>query len=279
MRVALLGGTGFIGTTLVDALHRRGDDVVLCSLREPHEAAAACSHCDAIVNLAGEPIAQRWTPAVKERILASRVQAPRLFLDALAALPHRACVYVSASAVGYYGSSLEATFDEESGPGSDFLANVCVAWEREARQAVVLDMRVACVRTGLALGHGGALAKMLPLFRLGLGGRYGNGRQWHSWIHVDDLIAIYLLAIDGAQGTLNGVSPQPVTDAEFAAILARVLHRPAALPVPAFALRAALGAGASVILQGQRVLPVRAKKLGFRFTFADLTSALESLVR
>jgi hypothetical protein len=279
MRVALLGGSGFVGGALAGALRERGDDVILLSLRAPRDSAVAAAACDAIVNLAGEPVAQRWTKAVKHRIIMSRTQAPHDFLEALAALPSQAQTYVSASAIGYYGHDLAATFDEGSAPGDDFLARVCVEWEREAQRAQGIGMRTACVRTGLALGRGGALSKMLPLFRLGLGGRYGDGRQWYSWIHIDDLAALYLLAIDEAGGAINATAPYPARNAEFAATLATVLRRPASLPVPAFALRVALGEGADALLQGQRVLPNRAKACGFRFKFPQLQGALESLLR
>ncbi|HEY9085110.1 MAG TPA: TIGR01777 family oxidoreductase [Candidatus Tyrphobacter sp.] len=277
-RVALLGGSGFIGTALATALRARGDEVSLLSLRAPRAAAAAASACGVIVNLAGEPIAQRWTPKIKRRILDSRTRAPRDFLEALAALPRTSRAYVSASAIGYYGSDPDATFDETSLSGNDFLARVCLGWEREAQGAEALGMRTACVRTGLLLGHGGALAKMLPLFALGLGGRYGDGRQWYSWIHIDDAIALYLLAIDGLRGAVNATAPHPVRNADFAATLARALRRPAFLAVPAFALRLALGEGAQVILGGQRVLPKRAEELGFRFKFPELLGALKPLV-
>ncbi len=278
-RVALLGGSGFIGTELAGALRARGDDVALLSLREPAAAAAVASACDAIVNLAGEPVAQRWTPGVKRRIILSRTQAPHDFLEALRVLPREATVYVSASAIGYYGPNREETFFEASPPGIDFLARVCVEWEQETQRAQALGLRSSCLRTGLVLGRGGALSKMLPLFRLGLGGRHGDGRQWFSWIHIDDLVALYLLALDGVGGAINATAPHPVRNADFAATLGAVLRRPTLLPVPAFALRAVLGEGANALLEGQRVLPKRVQELGFRFKFPELRGALESLLR
>jgi uncharacterized protein len=279
MRVAVLGASGFVGSALCAALRARGDDVLALSLRDTDEAARRAAPCDAIVNVAGEPVARRWTRAVKRRILESRTVSPRDFLARLAGSSPRAAVYVSASAVGYYGASDDAVLDEASPPGSDFLATVCVEWERIAGHAQELGMRTACIRTGLALGHGGALATMLPLFRLGLGGRFGNGRQWYSWIHIDDLIGIYLLAIDRAQGAINAVAPNPVRNATFAATLGRVLQRPAVLPVPAFVLDLALGEGADALLRGQHVVPRRAEELGYRFAFVDLEQALRRLVR
>jgi uncharacterized protein (TIGR01777 family) len=279
LKVLLLGASGFVGRHLEVALSDRGIEVVSASLRDPAVAAGTAAQCDAIVNLAGEPIAQRWNAEVKRRIESSRVEAPRRFLDALAQRERRATVYVSASAVGYYGTSETATFVEESPPGDDFLARVCAAWEREALRATNLGMRVALVRTGIALGaDGGALEKMLPPFRLGMGGVIGSGRQWLSWVHVADLIGIYLLALGGADGPLNACSPNPVTNATFTKELAAALKRPAILPVPTVALRAILGEGANMLLGGQRVLPNRTQQLGYRFEFPELRDALANLL-
>lgn len=279
MKILVLGASGFVGRHLARALHARGDEVVTASLRDPIEAASAAAACEAVVNLAGEPIAQRWNAAVKGRIEASRVEAPRRFLDALAERTRRCTIYVSASAVGYYGTSETATFVEESAPGSDFLARACVAWEREALRAANLGMRVASVRTGIALGtDGGALAKMLPPFRLGIGGIVGDGRQWLSWIHIDDLIGIYLIALREAEGPLNACAPNPVTNAAFTRALGAALHRSTALPVPTLALRAMFGEGADILLRGQRVLPERTQRLGYRFAFAELKDALANLL-
>ncbi len=279
MKVLLLGASGFVGRHLVDALRRRGDEVATASLRDPAAAAATARTCDAIVNLAGESIAQRWNDDVKRRIEASRTEAPRAFLDALSSGERRCSVYVSASAIGYYGSSLTASFDEASPPGDDFLARVCIGWERVAASAAALGMRVAIVRTGIVLGtDGGALATMLVPFRLGLGGVAGSGRQWYSWIHVADLTGIYVLALDSAAGPLNGCAPNPVTNAEFTHALGLALHRPTLLPTPAFALRAMLGEGAAIVLEGQRVLPKRTLECGYRFEFPLLNGALANLL-
>ncbi|MGA8326653.1 MAG: TIGR01777 family oxidoreductase [Candidatus Cybelea sp.] len=279
MKVLLLGGSGFVGRHLREALAARGDQIVTASLRDPSAAASIAASCDAVVNLAGEPIAQRWNEGVKQRIEASRVDAPRIFLDALAQCDRRTAVYVSASAIGYYGTSDTETFVEESPPGDDFLARVCVAWEREASRAPALGMRVALVRTGVALGKdGGALQKMLPPFQLGVGGIIGSGRQWFSWVHVDDLVSIYLMGLDSGEGPLNACAPNPVTNAEFTKALGGALHRPVALPVPTIALRAILGEGAAMLLQGQRVLPRRTQELGYRFRFGTLTDALANLL-
>lgn len=279
MRVLLLGATGFVGKHLSAALHARGDEVFEGSLRDPAASARTAAQCDAIVNLAGEPIAQRWNESVKQRIEASRVEAPRRFIEALAAIERRCTVYVSASAIGYYGTSETETFVESSPPGHDFLASVCVGWEREAQKAAQLRMRVAMVRTGVVLGaDGGALEKMLPPFRAGMGGVIGSGRQWLSWIHIADLAGIYLTAIDGIEGPVNATAPNPVTNADFTHELGNALHRPTLLPVPTIALRAMLGEGADMLLQGQRVLPQRTQELGYRFASERLTDALANLL-
>ncbi|MBV8498256.1 MAG: TIGR01777 family oxidoreductase [Candidatus Eremiobacteraeota bacterium] len=279
MRLLLLGGSGFVGRHLSEALRERGDTVTLASLRDPAEAARAAASCEAIVNLAGEPIAQRWTAALKRRIEESRVAMPRRFLELVAQNSRQGSVYVSASAIGYYGTSETETFDEQSPPGHDFLARVCAAWEGEARAAAGLGMRVAIVRNGITLGtDGGALRKILPPFRAGAGGRVGSGRQWFSWIHITDAVGIYLMAIDRVEGALNACAPAPVTNAEFTAELGSALHRPAMLPVPTLALRALLGEGTDMLLKGQRVLPRRTEQLGYRFRFPELRAALANLL-
>jgi uncharacterized protein (TIGR01777 family) len=279
MRVLVLGASGFVGKHLVEALRGRRDEVAAGSLRDPAAAAEAASSCDAIVNLAGEPLAQRWNSDVKRRIEASRVESPRHFLEMLAKSSGRCTTYVSASAVGYYGTSETETFVEESPPGDDFLARVCVGWEREAKGAAALGMRVAIVRTGIALGaDGGALAKILPPFKMGAGGIVGNGKQWFSWVHVADLVGIYLTALDSIEGVVNACAPDPVTNATFTTELAARLHRPAKIPVPTFALRVMLGEGAEMLLKGQRVLPRRTQELGYRFEFPQLEAALRNLL-
>lgn len=279
MKIAILGASGFVGKHLTRVLRERGDEIVETSLRDPAAAAVAAHECDAIVNLAGEPLGQRWNAKVKQRIEESRVEQPRRFLDALAQLPRRCSIYVSASAIGYYGTSETETFVEHSPPGDDFLAHVCAGWEHEARRAGDLGMRVSIVRSGFALGNdGGALPKMLPPFRAGMGGVVGNGRQWVSWVHVQDLIGIYLMALDRIDGALNGCAPNPETNAAFTHALGEALHRPTKLAVPTFALRAMLGEGADILLRGQRVLPERALELGYRFEFAQLTAALANLL-
>lgn len=279
MRVTVLGASGFIGRRLVAALRARGDVVVELSLRDPEAAAAASAGSDAVVNLAGAPISVRWTAATKEALKSSRVDLPRRYLAALAGAAERPKAYVSASAVGYYGTSRSATFVETSPPGDDFLAGVCVAWEAEAETAATLGMRVTKLRTGLVLGsEGGALAMLFPVFRLGLGGPVGDGGQWYSWIHADDAVGIILHAVDGVDGVLNAVAPKPVTNRDFSRALGRVVHRPAFLPTPAFATRLMLGEGAIIVNEGQRVLPQRTLATGYVFRHPDLDEALSSLL-
>ena len=299
MRIAVTGGTGLIGPSVCRRLLDQGDRVVVLtrdparagpklpggveSVRWPEgpEGAKALGGLDAILNLAGEPIAQRWTPAVKSRLLESRVAAlDRLFELALRSTS-RPAVLVSASAIGYYGSRGDETLTEESLPGTGFLPEVCVAWEEAARRFEALGVRTARVRIGIVLSkEGGALGKMLPLFRTGLGGPVGTGRQWMSWIHLDDLADLLLFALrDGrAVGPLNGTAPAPVTNASFAATVGSVLRRPALLPAPGVALRLVLGEMATLVLDGQRVLPARARDLGFPFRYPSVEGALRQIL-
>jgi uncharacterized protein len=279
MKILLLGGGGFIGAHLTAALGGRGDQVQSASIRDAPRAARIAAQSDVVVNLAGESIAQRWSDSVKERITESRTDAPKRFLDALALLARSTVAYVSASAIGYYGMSETQTFTEESPPGDDFLARVCVNWEAHAMLARELGMRVAIVRSGIALGtDGGALAKMLAPFRLGVGGIIGSGCQWLSWIHIDDLVGIYLAAIDSLDGPVNATAPLPVTNAEFTKALSSQVHRPAMFRVPTPALRVLLGEGADMLLRGQRVLPKRLQELGYDFKYRELAAALEHLL-
>jgi uncharacterized protein (TIGR01777 family) len=279
VKITIVGASGFIGRHLSAALTSRGDHVTGVSLRNPDAAAAACAGSDVVVNLAGENVAQRWTPEVKARIRASRVDAPRALIASLGRVEPKPKAYVSASAIGYYGTSESASFEETSGAGGGFLAGVCVEWEAEADRAATHGMRVAKVRTGLVLGtDGGALPKLLPLYRLGAGGIVASGRQWYSWIHVDDQVGVYLHAIDGAEGVLNATAPNPVRNADFNRSLAATLHRPAVFPAPAFAVQLLLGEAASVVTEGQRVLPVRTLATGYTFRYAEIDAAFRSLL-
>ncbi|HEY8312851.1 MAG TPA: TIGR01777 family oxidoreductase [Candidatus Baltobacteraceae bacterium] len=280
MRIAIFGASGFVGRHLVDALQRRGDEVRTGSIRDPQAGAALAEGCDAIVNLAGEPIAQKWSDDVKQKMERSRTQAPRALLDALASVANKPHAYISASAVGYYGTSEDATFTEESGPGNDFLARICVAWEREAQRAADLGMRVTRVRTGVALGAGGGvMEKLLPPFKMGAGGRVGSGKQWYSWVHIDDLIGVYELALGGVDGALNATAPNPVRNADFTHELGKALHRPTIFPVPQFAIKSLLGEGAVAVLEGQRVLPQRTQAEGYVFRFPTIDAAFADVLR
>lgn len=279
MKVGVSGASGFIGKHLCAALRARGDEVIELSMREPRAAAEQAARCEAFVNLSGETLSQRWNDRVKREIFRSRTEAPAEFLEALSRFDSKPTMYVSASAIGYYGTSESATFTEVSPPGNDFLANVCIEWERTAHSAQTLGMRVACVRSGLVLAaNGGALQKLLPIFKAGTGGRAGSGQQWYSWIHVDDVVGIYLLALDGVDGAVNATAPNPVRNAEFTDRLGRALHRPAALPAPPFMLKLALGEGATLVLDGQRVLPARAQAEGYVFKFPTLETALKNIL-
>ncbi len=279
MKITIVGASGFIGGHLVAALRARGDDVTTASLRDVAAAANACAGADAVVNLAGEPVAQRWTAAAKAKIRSSRVETGRAFIEALGRLPQVPKAYVSSSAIGYYGRSVEATFDETSGPGDDFLAQVCVAWEATADLAAMHGMRVSKIRTGLVLGtEGGALAKLLPLFKLGAGGVVASGKQWYSWIHIDDEVGIYLHALDGQDGVLDATAPEPMRNAEFTRALGAAVHRPTLFPTPAFAIGLVLGEGAIVVTEGQRVLPTRTLATGYRFRYTTLDTALHALL-
>src|SRR5712691_1761071 len=253
MIIVVTGASGFIGRRLTERLRAEGHTVREISLRSRSPIVPVCH---AVVHLAGEPVAQRWTRSSRERILKSRVEGTKALVNALS--EHPPSVLIGASAIAYYGSRGDAILTETSKPGRDFLAQVVTAWEREARSAEQLDIRVVPLRFGMVLGRrGGALKKMLPPFRLGLGGRLGTGKQWMSWIHLDDLIALIGFAIESAQctGAMNAVAPHPVTNAEFTHDLARALHRPAIFPVPEFALKLLYGEMSQVILGSQRVTP------------------------
>jgi len=248
MRVAIPGGSGLIGRALVRQLAARGDEVVMLS-RDPARAKeafgdeiaaaygpeqleTALSGADAVINLAGEPVAQRWNAKVKELIRASRVDRTQRLVSILGSLPAdvRPKVLVSSSASGYYGDGRDAERDESSPAGTDFLASVCIEWERAASGATDLGLRVALIRTGIVLARaGGALKTMLPPFRAGVGGRIGSGEQYMPWIHIDDIVGLYLAALSGDEwtGPINGGSPNPATNAEFTRELGRALHRPA----------------------------------------------------
>jgi uncharacterized protein (TIGR01777 family) len=229
------------------------------------------------VYLAGAPVAQRWTREARRKIRASRIEGARLLIAALSRLSQKPSALICASAIGIYGARGDEVLTESSPPGQGFLADVCREWESSADLAKVLGLRVVKLRIGVVLGPGGgALARMLPPFKAGLGGRLGSGRQWMSWIHLDDLVELVRFAVEqpSLRGVVNATSPNPVTNAAFTAALAAVLKRPAVLPVPAFALKMAFGAMAEILLDSQRVLPQVAQAVGFQFQYPDLEPAL-----
>jgi hypothetical protein len=276
MNIAIAGASGFLGRALSGRLRASGHSITPISLRT-QPPAEVFAGCQAVVNLAGEPVAQRWTSATRERISDSRIQGTRSLVAALR--KHPPAILVSASAVGYYGSRGDEILTENSPPASDFLGRVAVGWEQEARAAEQFGVRVVTPRIGVVLGRGGgALAQMLPPFRLGVGGRLGTGAQWMSWIALDDVLSLIEFAIEDAalSGPVNAVAPNPVTNAVFTRKLAAALHRPAILPVPAFALKILFGEMSEILLGGQRVTPQAALRAGFRFRFAELGEALRA---
>lgn len=291
MRVTVTGASGRIGSLLADRLRARGDEVTLLSRSaekgmqwDPAAGpapAAALSGRDAVIHLAGEDVAQRWNAETKRRIHDSRETGTRNLVAGIAALPEadRPGVLVSGSASGYYGPHGDEQVDESSPPGDDFLAQVCVAWEREADAASALGLRVVRIRTGIVLDRaGGALAKMLPPFKLGVGGPVAGGRQWMPWIHRDDEVGILVAALDGAawSGPVNTCAPNPVTNKDFSKALGRALHRPAFAPVPALAIKALYGEMAQIVTTGVRMVPARATELGYAFAHPELDEALRS---
>jgi len=243
--------------------------------------ADSLSDADAIIHLAGEPVAQRWTTDTKQKIRDSRVNGTRHLVQALSKLSQRPQTLVCASAIGYYGDRGDETLTESSAPGSGYLAEVCEAWEKEARAAESLGVRVVRVRIGIVLdARGGALAKMLPPFKMGLGGKLGSGRQWMSWIHIQDVVSLIQLALaQPLTGAVNAVAPNPATNADFTKALGAALKKPTLFPVPKFALGIMFGEMSEVLLASQRVLPRAAESAGFRFQFPDLAPALADALK
>lgn len=299
MRTVIAGGSGFLGGALKDALVRDGHEVVVLSRSAgargtgsartvawtPNGASGAWASeldgAEAVINLAGESIAgRRWTGAQKQRILESRVLATKSLVAAVRAAARPPAVFVSGSAVGYYGPLGDEVATEERGPGADFLSEVCVAWETEAQRASG-PSRVVLVRTGIVLERdGGALPQMLPPFWFGAGGPVGSGRQYWPWIHRRDWVDLVRFAIrtPGVSGPLNATGPSPVTNKAFAAALGRALHRPAVLPAPGGALKILLGEMAdALLLSGQRAVPAKALQLGFPFAYPDVDAALGAI--
>ena len=303
MKIVLAGGTGFLGRPLSNALTSRGHQVVVLS-REARSSstpgiryvawqadgstgswAQEVNGADAIVNLAGASIGdKRWTQARKQELRESRVLATRSLVSAVREAASRPTVFVQGSAVGYYGTSETQTFDESFPPGQDFLGDLAMAWEAEAHPAATLGCRLVLVRTGIALEKdGGVLAEMQRPFTFFVGGPMASGRQYLSWIHRDDWIAMVIWALEtpSVSGVINATAPDPVTNAVFSKALGRAMHRPSWIPVPAFALRIVVGkefADAGLI-NGQRVLPVRPQALGFTFKYPTIESALAAIYK
>ena len=299
MRVFVTGGTGFIGTRLVHALAERGDECVVLSRSatdrwgnpkvevlkgdptRPGEWQSRVGDADVVVNLAGKRLVEpphRWTEARKRQLVQSRVESTRQVVAAIRAASTSPAVLLSASAIGYYGDRAADVLDESASPGDDFLAKLSLEWEEAAREAEGVT-RVALLRTGLVLDpREGALAPLVPLFKLGLGGPWGSGEQWWSWIHIADEVGLMLFAIDRElAGPINLTAPTPVTVNQFAENLGTALKRPAMLRAPAFAMRLALGEMADALLGSQRVVPQRALDAGYAFRFPDLAGALADL--
>jgi uncharacterized protein len=306
MRVFLTGGTGLVGKLLVKKLLDRGDSVVILSRRvdaakqmfgspstivagDPTQPGAwmdAIADCDAVVHLAGEGImSQRWNQAFKDLFYNSRIKSTDNIVAALAKQPHTAKgqpkILVNASAIGYYGPHGDEELTEQSPPGSDFLAKVCVDWEKSAQAAAQHGVCVVLLRTGIVLDvNGGALQKMLTPFKMFVGGPVGSGRQFMSWIHCEDEVGLILFALDHADvnGPLNATAPNPLTNAKFSKALGKVLGRPSFLPTPAFVLRIVLGEAAQLVTEGQKVLPSKALAAGYSFQFPEVEGALRNLL-
>jgi len=296
MEIVVSGSTGLIGSALISSLTAAGHRVVRLVRRSPRPGTSdvfwdpakayvdttKLEKKDAVVHLAGESIAERWTPQKKIRIQESRVRGTQLLCEGLRQLEQPPKVLVSASAVGYYGDRGDEVLREESAPGSGFLADVCRQWEEATEPAARRGIRVVHLRLGVVLSpKGGALAKMLPPFRTGVGGKIGSGKQYMSWIAIDDLIGSiqHVIQTPALQGPVNAVAPNPVTNLEFTKALGTVLSRPTIAPLPAFAVRLAFGQmGEELLLASQRVEPSRLQSSGFSFRFLDLEAALRHVL-
>lgn len=304
MRILVTGGTGLVGRRLLPRLRERGDEVFVLSRQERPELPVRCmplvgdpaipgpwletlERCDAVVHLAGENVfARRWRQRFKQRLIDSRVQSTRLIAERLARQPRRddgsPKILISASAVGYYGTHDYEQLDEDDPPGDDFLARLCIDWEKAADTAQQAAVRVVHPRIGMVLDdRGGALPKLVRPMRWFVGGYVGDGHQYISWIHVADLVNLLILALDrpDVTGPINATAPEPLTNWGFGKMLGKVLHRPSWMRIPRLVLRVLLGEVASVVAKGQRVLPQRALRLGFEFQFADLEPALRDLLK
>jgi uncharacterized protein (TIGR01777 family) len=299
MKLIITGGTGLIGSVLIDRLWNQFHSLVLLSRKPPAEVGdvkkqwfawqpgsggeweAAVDGADGIINLAGEPIAEkRWSESQKEKLRSSRIDVTRSLVNAIAKAQTKPKFLISSSAVGYYGPHGDEKLNEDSKPGEDFLSRLCVEWEGEAKKAEAFGVRVAIVRTGVVLAKGkGALAKMVPPFKMFAGGPLGSGQQWMPWIHIDDEVGLieFLMENENARGAFNATAPNPVTMEDFSKALGNVLNRPSWVSVPPSVLALMLGEMADMLLTGQRALPEAAMKLGYNFKYPNLPEALQSL--
>lgn len=301
-KVLVTGATGFIGRRVCDTLQEKEYEVLavsrnterakekLQSVEQIHEwkpeteqlSSDALSEVQAVIHLAGEPIAGRWNAKKKQRIRDSRILSTRNLVSSFASSESKPDVLICASAIGLYGATGDDSFTEESPTGTDFLAEVCQEWEAEGQKASEYGIRVVHVRIGLVLGMGGGLLEqVLPPFKIGAGGRLGNGKQWMSWIHIDDIVGIIMHAIenDTIQGALNATAPNPVRNIEFTKTLGSVLRKPAIFPVPAFGLHLLMGEFAEFIMLSQNVLPEKTVASGYAFQYSTLETALEDLLK
>lgn len=306
MKIAITGGTGFVGTQLVKKLTTAEHNIIVFTRNsqrgakifpkkgfpqveiveydplQPGTWQEKIISCEAIVNLSGAGIADEpWTPQRKQEILDSRIQTTKHIVEAIQQASTPPQVLVNASAVGYYGTSQTATFDETSNPGNDFLASVCQKWEATAKEVETTTTRLVILRFGIVLGQGGALGKMLTPFRLFAGGPLGTGEQWFSWIHIDDIVNLIQEAIHSNQyqGVYNATAPNPVQMSELCETLGDVMKRPSWLPVPEFALKLLLGEAAQAVLEGQKALPKRTQEQGFQYQYSTVKPALTAIVK
>jgi len=287
MKIVIAGGHGFIGSHLVSFLREKGHELIVLTRKEgggepfwdPRIGKLDPAHLEgasAVINLGGETVVGRWTKKKREQIRESRLAPTKLLVDTIASLYQKPRVYIGASAIGYYGDRGDERLTEKSPMGQGYLAELCKLWEEMPNK---LGIRVALMRMGVVLGNGGMLAKLLPVFKSGLGGVVGSGNQWMSWIAMEDLCRAFLFVLESElAGPINCVAPVPATNRVFTKSLGEKLHRPSWLPVPAFVLRGIFGSGADVFLASSAVVPERLEKAGFRFRYRDVESALDAFV-
>ncbi len=297
MKITITGGSGFIGSKLSELFLSLGHEVLVLDIVPPNKnleridfikvnllkesVPQGALECDAIVHLAGVNIFSRWTENYKKLILESRTKTASALIRAVKNSHHKPKVFVSASAVGYYGEGGEKELDESSGSGNDFLAFVCKQWEETAKAAEDAGMRWVSLRTGIVIGKGGGvLSKLIPVFKMFLGGPIGSGKQWFSWVHLDDIINIYKTAVfdERLTGPINAVSPYPVYNRDFAKAVGKALHRPALIPAPKFALKIVLGELANAVLVSQRVIPKKLSEINFTYSYPKIKEALEESI-